>query len=138
MYESMIRVITEGYESSQFQELSANDLTMIAAIANELNFPGGTAHAKAILLIKAIACGYFTVVREYEHEVNGVAVTFSPFQWEEWANEGKLPEVDDQIEQINALIASLYRLRERMTGGTVRFGDVPFDDDDEYAMNMVF
>jgi hypothetical protein len=138
MYESMLRVITEEYSENECFRISGDDLEMLAAIADELRIPAINAHDKAILLMKAVASGYFTIIQEYEQEVNGVSVTLSPLQWREWVDEGKLPKVDDQIEQINALIASLYRLRERMTDGCVRFGDVPLNDDDECAMNVVF
>ena len=138
MYESMIEIINEYCGIPATITLSEEDCIMLAAIAGESGFPHEDAVSMARSLVRAIACGYFTVVREYEQEVNGCTVTLSPYQWERWATHGELPNVSDQVEQINSLIAQLYRLRQRVAPDVLKFKDVEIDGGDEIAMNVVF
>lgn len=138
MYESMMEIINEYSGDQVHVALTADDITMLAALARECGLAEGGMEEMAVSLMKAVACGYFTVVKEFEQEVNGCTVTLSPYQWERWATHGELPDVSDQVEQINSLIAQLYRLRQRIAPDVIKFKDVELSDDGEIAMNVVF
>lgn len=89
-----------------------DDVTMLSALANEMGLGVMSEIAGAQLLVRAIARGYFTVVREYEQTFNGLDITLSPSQWEEWTESGVTPDMEVRLEAIRNLRERIEKLEK--------------------------